>query len=326
MIKSRIRVAVIGAGSMGKNHIRIFSQLKHVDFIGFYDLNKEESIKLAQTYDCKFFDSIEGIQSEVDAVSICTPSVTHHDVAVEFIKNGIHCLVEKPLATNHADTKNLINLAKENKVKLLVGHVEQFNPAVLQLKEILKTGDFNIHSISANRVGVGGARITDVGVIDDIMIHDIDIVLSIVNDIPKEITSQTVKKADSLSEDFCIGVLKFPSNIIADITASRITHKRNRTLEVDTDKGLFLLNYFTQELEFHYQTQISHDLGNASKLGTTVLDTRVEKVMIRRSEPLSTELAHFISIIINDEEPGISGEQALRALSVAWKIKESSNS
>ncbi len=321
MSDRRIKVAVIGAGSMGQNHIRIFSQMKHVDLIGIYDLNKEGSEKIASNYNCKRYADLSEVTSEVDAVSICTPSVTHHDVSKYFIENGIHCLIEKPLATNEADAEDLIALGKKHDVKILVGHVEQFNPAVMQVKKILESGEFKINHITASRVGMGGARITDVGVVDDIMIHDLDVVLSLVKETPSHVSAQAVIGPNS--EDLCTALLKFPSGVVANLTASRITHKRNRILEVDTDKGVIVLNYFTQEVEFHHHSQNTMEQDPLSMLGTAVLDTRVEKVLVRRSEPLTTELSHFISMIVNGDSAIVSAEQALKALSTAWKIKSS---
>jgi len=321
-MNQRIRVAVIGCGSMGQNHIRIFSQMKNVDLIGIYDLNTEAATKVASEYSCKTFLALEGIESEVDAVSICTPSTTHHDVASYFMNEKIHCLVEKPLATSEGDAENLVKLSKKNRVKLLVGHVEQFNPAVIQLREILNNGEFKINTVKTSRTGVGGARITDVGVIEDIMIHDLDVVLSIVGEIPSEIYSGGINKVPNTPEDLCVAMLKFPSGIIADLTASRITHKRTRTLEIDTDKGVFVLDYFTQELEFHHHRQDTLEQDPLSKLGTAVMDTRIEKILLRRAEPLITELNHFIEMISEDVAAVVSGSQALTSLLVAWKIKE----
>lgn len=321
MTEQRIRVAVIGAGSMGQNHIRIFSQMKHVDLIGVYDLNTEHGAEIAKRYGCKLYSNLEEVVGEVDAVSICTPSTTHHDVAVHFIKKEIHCLIEKPLATNDQDAKSLINLSEEYGVQLLVGHVEQFNPAVMQLKAILNAGDFKINNIKASRVGVGGARIKDVGVVEDIMIHDLDVILSIVEEVPESISSEAVQSEGSESEDLCVAMLKFPSGIISDITASRITHKRNRILEIDTDQGVFVLNYFTQELELHHHKVDMQEQDPLSSLGAAILDTRVEKVLVRRAEPLTTELNHFISMITNGDKAIVSGFQALQALSAAWSIK-----
>jgi predicted dehydrogenase len=117
-------------------------------------------------------------------------------------------------------------------------------------------------------------------------------------------------------------MMTFPSGIIADITASRITHKRNRILEVDTDKGVFVLDYFTQELELHHHRKDVLEQDPLSELGTSVMDTRVEKILLRRAEPLTTELAHFISVIKEEVQPIVSGDQALKALKVAWIIKE----
>ncbi|MBT5073848.1 MAG: Gfo/Idh/MocA family oxidoreductase [Kordiimonadaceae bacterium] len=322
MNNDKIKVAVIGAGSMGQNHIRIYSQLKDVELVGIYDLDVENGEKISQAYQCKFFENIQNIIDEVDAVSVCTPSTTHYEIASYFIKNGIHCLIEKPLATDEQDAKKLISLSNAHNVKILVGHVEQFNPAILQLKNILQNGSFKINNIKASRVGIGGARITDVGVVDDIMIHDLDIILSIVDEVPDTVSAAMVRNKTSQSEDLCVAMMTFPSGIIADITASRITHKRNRILEVDTDKGVFVLDYFTQELELYHHRKDVLEQDPLSELGTSVMDTRVEKILLRRAEPLTTELAHFISVIKEEVQPIVSGDQALKALKVAWIIKE----
>ena len=160
---AKIKVAVIGAGMMGKNHLKTYKSLPNVELVGVYDIFPEAAQKAAETFGVKVFSSMEEVAEKVDAVSVVTTSVTHADVGEFFLNKGIHCMMEKPLATSEEGCRRLINAAKKNNVVLLVGHIERFNPAVEQMGKILSDTS-KIRSLTAQRMSAASGRITDVDV------------------------------------------------------------------------------------------------------------------------------------------------------------------
>ena len=168
----KIKVAVIGAGMMGKNHLKTYKSLPGVELVGVYDIFEDAAKAAAEMFGIKAFSSLEEVAQNVQAVSVVTTSVTHADVGEFFLKRGIHCLIEKPLATTPEECERLIKAAKENNVTLLVGHIERFNPAVEQMAKILNDTS-KIRSLTAQRMSAASGRITDVDVAMDVMIHDV---------------------------------------------------------------------------------------------------------------------------------------------------------
>ncbi|MBR6663736.1 MAG: Gfo/Idh/MocA family oxidoreductase, partial [Alphaproteobacteria bacterium] len=197
-MSNNIKVAVIGAGMMGKNHLKTYKSLQGVDLVGVYDIYPEAAKAAADLFGIKAFSSLEEVAASVDAVSVVTTSVTHAEVGEFFLNKGIHCLMEKPLATTEEQCLRLINAAKKNNVTLLVGHVEQFNPAVEQMHKLLADNS-KICSLSANRMSAASGRITDVDVAMDLMIHDVEVILSLVKSPVIDVQANCVKTKHSPS-------------------------------------------------------------------------------------------------------------------------------
>ena len=174
-----IKVAVIGAGMMGKNHMKTYKGLNGVELVGVYDIFPEAAKAAAETFGIKAFSSMEEVAQNVDAVSVVTTSVTHADVGEFFLNKGIHCMMEKPLACTEEECQRLINAAERNNVVLLVGHIERFNPAVEQMGKLLSDTS-KIRSLTAQRMSAASGRITDVDVSMDLMIHDVEVIQSLV--------------------------------------------------------------------------------------------------------------------------------------------------
>lgn len=174
-----IKVAVIGAGVMGKNHLKTYKSLPGVELVGVYDIFSDAAKAAAEMFGIKAFSSMEEVAANVNAVSVVTTSVTHADVGEFFLNRGIHCLIEKPLATTEEECRRLMNAAAQNNVTLLVGHIERFNPAVEQMGKILSDTS-KIRSLTAQRMSAASGRITDVDVAMDLMIHDVEVIQSLV--------------------------------------------------------------------------------------------------------------------------------------------------
>lgn len=321
-----IKVAVIGAGMMGKNHLRTYKNLNGFELVGVYDIFADAAKAAAETFGIKAFSSLEEVAAEVDAVSVVTTSVTHAEVGEFFLNKGIHCLIEKPLAATKEECQRLIAAAQNNNVTLLVGHIEQFNPAVEQMHKILNDTS-KICSLEARRMSAASGRITDVDVAMDLMIHDAEIILSLVKSPVVNISASAVRNAKSPSgKDYITALLEFANGTTATLTASRITQARIRTLTVTTDENFIDMDFINQSIAVHSQGRmhgVSQDnLPENMRYG---LKGSVENLFIMQAQPLNAELTHFANCINGKETPRISGEQALAALEVIWGVQNCLN-
>lgn len=320
---STLKVAVIGAGMMGKNHLKTYKSLPHVELIGVYDIIPEAAKAAAEMFEIKAFSSLEEVAKEVDAVNVVTTSVTHADVGEFFLNKGIHCLIEKPLATTEEECQRLINAAKANNVTLLVGHIERFNPAVEQMGKILSDTS-KIRSLTAQRMSAASGRITDVDVAMDLMIHDAEVVMSLVKSPVVNVQAVSVKtKENPKGTDYITALIEFANGATASLTASRITQARVRTLTVTTDTNYIDMDFINQSINVHSQGRMPY--ANNAEIPEWMnygLKGSVEQLFIPSNQPLQAELTHFLNCIRGKETPRISGENALDALRVIWNVQK----
>ena len=321
-MNNTIKVAVIGAGMMGKNHLKTYKNLSGFELVGVYDIFEEAKNAAAEMFGIKAFSSLEEVAKEVDAVSVVTTSVTHAEVGEFFLNRGIHCLIEKPLAATEEECQRLIKAAKKNNVTLLVGHIEQFNPAVEQMHKILKDNS-QICSLEARRMSAASGRITDVDVAMDLMIHDAEVILSLVKSPVVNVSASAVRTAKSPSgKDYITALLEFANGATATLTASRITQARIRTLTVTTNDNYIDMDFINQSIAVHSQGRmhgVSQDsLPENMRYG---LKGSVENLFIMQAQPLASELTHFANCINGKETPRITGAQALEALRVIWRVQ-----
>ena len=306
---------------MGQNHLRVYDHLKNAELIGFYEPDLDKCNVIEEKFGCKSFDSLEALADAVDAVSICVPSSFHIETGKVFLARGIHCLIEKPLATSREDCLELIDCAQSNNAKLLVGHIERFNPAVQQIFNLLTEGA-KIQAIDARRLSAVSARIKDVDVVTDLMVHDLDIVTALADSPIKLLYAGAVRTEKSNGKDHVSVLLQFDSGILATVTASRISQNMVRRLSVTTDHGVVEVDYVNQSADVYLGHEIIRRDQSKRPFGEYSCGISLESVQIRRQEPLQLELAHFIDIIENDGEPLVSGEQGLAAMEVVWSIQD----
>ncbi len=315
---SNIKVAVIGAGMMGKNHLKMYKSLPNVDLIGVYDVFSDSAQKAADMFGIKAFSSLEEVAANVDAVSVVTTSVAHASVGEFFLNKKIHCMIEKPLATTEEECQMLIDAARRNNVVLLVGHVERFNPAVEQMSKILSDTS-KIRSLTAQRMSAASGRITDVDVAMDLMIHDIEVIQSLVKSPVVNVQAAAVNGG----KDYITAVLEFANGATANLTASRITQARVRTLTVTTDTNYIDMDFINQSINVHSQGRMPYvnqeEIPEWMNYG---LKGSVEQLFIPTNQPLQAELGHFIACIKGEATPRVTGEDALNALRVVWKVQE----
>lgn len=300
-----LRVAVIGCGQMGRNHLRCYARLPGVTIVGAVDPVPENRSAVADAFDVPVAESVDDLPP-VDVVSIVTPSTTHVALAERFIAAGVHCMIEKPLALSAAEGRRIAEQGRAAGVTLAVGHLERFNPAVVALKTNLPALG-PIHSVTARRLA-RAARITDVDVIDDLMVHDIDVVLDLL-DRPGAIHAQIdgLRGADVPGFDFATALVSFPGGILTTFSASRMTPTRIRTLEVLGRDAVAVADYIEQTL-------VIRRPADGGKTADTVIP-------IERREPLLDELADFLDAIRQGRPPRVTPEQAVDTLAMVETIK-----
>lgn len=323
LMSNNIKVAVIGAGMMGKNYLKTYKMLPGVELVGVYDIFPESCKVAAETFGIKAFSSLEEVAANVEAVSVVTTSVTHAEVGEFFLNKGIHCLIEKPLATTEAECQRLIKAAKKNNVVLLVGHIEQFNPAVEQMHKLLNDTS-KICSLTAQRMSAASGRITDVDVSMDLMIHDMEVIQSLVQSPVTKVHAASVKTPSSpQGKDYITAVIEFENGVTANLTASRITQARVRTLSVTTDTNYIDMDFINQSINVHTQGRMPY--VNQDEIPEWMhygLKGSVEQLFIPTNQPLQAELCHFMNCVKGKETPRITGEKALSALRTIWTIQD----
>lgn len=319
----KVKVAVIGVGAMGRNHARVYSEMPECRLVAVADVDKEKSEEIADKFNCRYYLDYKKMleQEDIEAVSIAVPTKFHKDVSIYVIEKGIHLLLEKPIAGTVEEAEEIIKMAKEKKIKLLIGHIERFNPAVIELKKIVGEGKLgSIISIIARRVGLFPPRIKDANIVIDTSVHDIDIIRYIMGSNPDKIYSLGGKSLNENREDHVMCLMKY-GNANVVIQSNWITPIKIRNLSVTGTKGYAELDYVTQELilyESNYETTFD-DYGDfIVKFGKQ----NTIKVDVKFKEPLKGEIEHFFDCIKFNESPLVSGEEALEALKIALDIND----
>ena len=329
---SLIRVAVLGTGSLGKEHARIYSELARagaVQFAGVYDVNPEAARLHASRLGVPAFASLAEAAAASDALSIVTPTVTHYALAKELLEAGKHLLVEKPMTDHAAQAQELVEIASKRNAVLQVGHVERFNPVFSYLEQVATEPRF----IECHRLSPYPARSTDIGVVLDLMIHDLDVVLAFVKSPVVSVDAVGIPVL-STSEDIANARLRFANGCVANLTASRISPERLRKIRVFSggiQTSYISLDYRAQE---GYIYRLAKDGESESSLFKKLLaakDSTIvsefagkkivrEPVPIAKEEPLKLELQHFVECVRARRTPKVSGAQAKAALDVAFEI------
>ena len=317
-----VRVAVVGAGTMGSNHARVYSSLKGIELVAVVDTAIERARRVADLHGGIATDRLSDLRGIADAASVAVPSSDHERTSLQLFDLGLDCLIEKPIAPTVAAAERLIAAARHSGRALLVGHVERFNPAVEELGRILSDGPA-VLALDAQRMSSVSSRIIDVDVVTDLMIHDLDIMLELMRgDDIVDVAASGVTAGGRNGSDYVAAMLMFSSGSLATVTASRVTQNQIRQLRVTTEDRLFSIDYPSQELLIHRQGRIGSLDDDDLSQGRYVLDVGTERVFVRRSEPLAAELRHFADVVRREAEPRVSGAEALRSLELAVRIRE----
>ena len=318
-------VAVIGVGSMGGNHARVFATMPNVNLVAVADVDPTALYKVARTYRARPYADYRAMldQEAVDLVSLVVPTALHHPMAKEVIDRGIHVFIEKPFTLCVAEGKELIAAASAKGIKLAVGHIERFNPAVAEMKRHLEDGQLGrVYQIHARRVGPFPPRVDDVGVILDLATHELDIMEYITNSPISSLYAETERKIHASHEDLLLGVLKFENGTVGVLDINWLTPTKIRELALLGERGMFLVNYLTQDFYF-YENAFANGQWEGLSAIMGVSEGRRVKYEVKRREPLRVELEDFVNCVLCGRRPEVTGEEALRAIFLAEKMIES---
>ena len=318
-----IKAAVIGVGSMGVNHARVNWELPDVELVAVADFDETRVNSVAKKYSTKAYTDYQRMLDETkpDEVTLAVPTVYHHKIALDIIERGIPLLIEKPISFTLEEGREIIEAAKNKNVKLMIGHIERFNPAIIALKELIAQEELGrIFQMDAHRQGPFPARIGDVGVVIDLAVHDLDIMRFVSQSEIVRVFAETEKHIHSKYEDLLTGLVRLADGSVGTLNINWLTPTKIREFIVTGERGLFRCDYLTQDLYF-YENPISHgsEWENLRVL-RGVREGKMIRHMIAKKEPLRAEQEAFINSILNNTPAPVTGEDGLRALELAKAI------
>lgn len=312
----KITYGVIGTGHMGQYHVNVLSQLPGVSFCGIFDVSSEKASAVAAKYHTHAFKSLNEAINNCEAFSVAVPTTGHFSLCRDLINAGKHVLIEKPIAETAEQASEILSLAKKNKTVLHIGHVERFNGAVQELSKVTA----NPLIWESRRMGPHTGRIRDVGVVMDLMIHDIDICIRVVNSPVIDFSACGTRIPGSKYEDAACAVLRFQSGCIASLCASRVTQEKIRTLSISQPDSYIFLDFTTQDLRIHRQ---------ANSAITTSTDTirytqeaLIERLFIHKENPLQSEIQFFLNSVKKNDISQNAGSADIDTLRLATRITE----
>lgn len=310
-----IRAGVLGVGNLGQHHARVYTQIKGVQLVGVVDPDEARAKELAKKHKAEAFTRPEQLLGKVDCVSVVVPTALHLQVALPFLKAGVHCLIEKPLTTDLAEADQLIDAARASGALLQVGHIERFNPAILALKEFKGQPLF----IEAHRLGPYSPRNTDIDVVLELMIHDLDIVLALVGRKVLQVQSVGLPVL-SHTEDIANVRLAFEGGCVANLTASRVTTAKQRKIRLFTREAYLSVDYLAKEVKVYRLKEGADPTQASSMLGLAKM-VHMETLKIKDEEQLKLELESFIDAVRGGTRPVVNGEDGRDAVALGLEIR-----
>ncbi len=320
-----ITTAVIGVGAMGRNHARVYSEMENVELVAVADTSEEAVRRVARVYHATPYTNYRRLleHEQPDIVSIVVPTQAHVGASLAALDAGCHVLVEKPLAPTVEEGRAIIQRAAERDRKLTVGHVERFNPAVIELKRRLDAGELGrVFQIRVRRLGPFPTRVRDVGVVIDLATHDLDVIHYLVGAKVVRVFAETERRIHTEHEDLLSGLLKFDNGIIALLDINWLTPTKIRELSITGERGMFAVDYLTQDLYF-YENDYTNGQWRTLGVLRGVGEGNMIRLKIKRREPLRVELESFVEAVVEDRPPVVSGEDGLAALALAQEVVRS---
>ncbi len=307
-----VRVGVVGVGYVGQHHARIYSELPGVDLVGVVDIDEARLQEIGERHRIQLCRDYRELLGKLDAVSVAVPTLLHYSIAKEFLECGVDVLVEKPIAHSLTQADELVDIAKADDRIFQVGHIERFNGAVKALEDIVKSPGF----IECHRLGPFAHRNTDVDVVLDLMIHDIDIILNLIKSPVMAVTAVGVPVISD-QVDIANARLQFESGCVANLTASRVSVERVRRIRIFQRDTFISLDYSQQEIAIYHR--LPGEAGPAAEVDPRIVK---EDIFIDKAEPLRVELESFVECVRSRKRPLVSGEEGRDALRVASQIVE----
>lgn len=324
----KLKIGIIGTGHLGKLHVKMFKQINECEVTGIYDSNLQTASDAAKEYMVKQFNDVDDLLNEIQAASIAVSTTAHYEIAKKCLEKGIHVFVEKPITASISEAEEIVSLASEKKLNLQVGHIERFNPAIVSLEKYILQPLF----VQTDRLAQFNPRGTDVAVVLDLMIHDIDIILSLIKSDIKRIDANGVAVVSN-NLDIANARIEFENGAVANVTASRISQKKMRKMRIFQKDAYISLDFITGVSEVYQLLPGEQEMdSNSMSFGEIgVGDNRkrliYEQPEIKDINALKYELELFIKSILYKTQPVVSGVDGLKALKVAEvimkKIEES---
>jgi len=321
-----LKVAVIGVGSMGKNHARVYSELPGVELVAVTDVNDAVARSIANLYDTRAYTDYRQMLAveQPEAVSVVVPTIMHEEVASSVLQAGAHVLIEKPISADMAGGHRLVSLARRLNRKLMVGHIVRFNPAIQALKQKLDAGELGrVFQIVCRRTGPFPSRIRDVGVVIDLAPHDVDVMRFLTGLEPERVFAETERRIHTEYEDLLLGLLRFPGGVVGSLEINWLTPTKVREVVVLGERGMFRVDDLTQDLYFYENAEANGELWMPLRSLKGVSEGRMVRYALHRYEPLKAELEAFAGAVMNNTPVPISGEDGLAALALSLALVES---
>jgi len=323
-MNKKLKIGILGAGHLGKIHIKLLKEISAFEICGFYDPNEEVATQVSRDFDIPFVEDSGKLISQVDAVDIVTPTLSHFECAVMALKNGKHIFIEKPMTNTPDEAKKLIELVEEAAVKVQIGHVERFNPAFLAVKDKIGMPLF----IESHRLASFNPRGSDVSVILDLMVHDIDLILSIVNASIRSISASGVAIISN-SPDIANARIEFDNGCVANLTASRISVKQMRKMRIFQQNAYISIDFLDKQAQMFSLFEQQNEAGSRFPIyaGAEFKDKYVEmeETAVKNTNAIKNELELFASSILSNSEPEVNVIDGFRAIKTANKILEKVN-
>jgi UDP-N-acetylglucosamine 3-dehydrogenase len=320
-----LKAGVIGVGSIGQNHARVYREMDGVQLVGVADPSTVNAAKVGNRLNVPYYTEVEKFLDEEkpDLVSCAVPTSLHYEIGSMLIERGLHVLMEKPITSTIEQGEKLVDLAKKKEVVLAVGHIERFNPAVMELRRRLREGMAGkIYKIHAQRLSTYPPRIQDAGVIIDLASHDIDLMRYLMDEPVTRVYGETLQTINSDREDQFNGLMRFQSGAVGVLDVNWITPTKIRRLQVTGSRGMFDCNLLSQEL-FFYENETAPSQWDTLSILRGVSEGNVLGIRIQRHEPLAAELSDFVAAVRDNRQPTVTGQDGLETLHLALDFVKS---
>ena len=324
----KIKTAVIGVGSMGQHHVRVYQEMDRAELVGIADVDRERVDQIAGRYGVNAYTDYQELlnKENPEAVSIAVPTTHHLQVARDAMRSGADLLIEKPIASNCDEAIEIINLSNQLGRKVMVGHIVRFEPVIQSLKDHLNNGEMGeIFQIVCRRTGPFPQRIRDVGVVVDLAPHDLDLMRFLSGDEPERLYAETQQEVHTEHEDLVNALLHFQNGITGVLEINWLTPVKTRDVLVLGECGMFRADSLNQHLYFYENAEANGEMWDNLRTLKGVREGEMRRLSIKQVEPLKAELRGFLEAVIEDQPVPVSGQDGLMALRLAFALVRSGN-